>query len=327
MKTIDLRPIRESTSEYDEIEKRIIELFRKHVYIPLIQEFSDSSLILRNAKDDLFRAISSGRITFNRGVFSGRFNSAISRDLKKLGARWDRSGKAWRINYKDLPREYQAAVSASESQYTRKILSIDKKLEQIIPEELVEHFSAAKIFDSTLWKVDKQFNQSVHKLVVPAQLTPERRKKIAEEWEQNLKLWIKDFTEKEILRLRKDMKASVFAGNRYESAVSSIKSSYGVTTRKAKFLARQETALLMTTFKKARYVDSGITKYKWKSVVGSPLHPVRPMHKKLNERSVSGEIFDFRKPPVDDPNGSRHNPGENYNCRCVAIPVVTFATR
>ena len=46
------------------------------------------------------------------------------------------------------------------------------------------------------------------------------------------------------------------------------------------------------------------------------------MHKELNARSEKGEIFDFRYPPIDDPNGSRHNPGENYNCRCVAIPVI-----
>ena len=48
------------------------------------------------------------------------------------------------------------------------------------------------------------------------------------------------------------------------------------------------------------------------------------MHKELNDRSEKGEVFKFSNPPIDSPNGSRHNPGQNYNCRCIAIPVVKF---
>ena len=61
-----------------------------------------------------------------------------------------------------------------------------------------------------------------------------------------------------------------------KNEIGAIQKSYGVTANKAKFLARQETKLLTTTLKEVRYVDAGVTKYKWKSVTGTAAHPVRP---------------------------------------------------
>ena len=133
-----------------------------------------------------------------------------------------------------------------------------------------------------------------------------------------MQLWVKDFTEKEITSLRGKVRETYFKGNRYESLIKTIKDSYNVTENKAKFLARQETNLLMTKYTYGRYQEAGVNEYKWKAVIGTPNHPTRPMHKELSDRSARGEIFRFDNPPIDDPNGSRHNPKENYNCRCVS---------
>jgi SPP1 gp7 family putative phage head morphogenesis protein len=321
-RSIELRPIKESTEDYEAIEQEIIKLFRKCIYLPLLKEFSESANILKNSKDDLFSAIRSGRITYYRGVFSGRFNSTISRELKKLGATWDRIGKAWKINQSDLPAEIRFAIMASESRYAEKVEAIDKKLASIIPEEVAEQLKIERLFDSTLWKVDKEFKKTLRGLTVAPELTPEQAKRIADEWQNNMKLWIKDFTEKEIRKLREEMKETVFAGNRYESAINHIKSSYGVSRRKAKFLARQETSLLMTKFKQTRYEDAGVREYRWGCVTGSPLHPVRPWHKALE-----GKVFRWDNPPVTTAPGEparRNNPGQDYNCRCFARPIVKF---
>jgi SPP1 gp7 family putative phage head morphogenesis protein len=321
-RSLELRPIKESPEDYEAVEKRIIELFRKRLYLPLLQEFSESALILRNAKDDLFSAIRTGRITYNRGVFSGRFNSTISRELKKLGARWDRSGKAWRLKSDELPVELKHAISSSEYRYKQKITAIDKQLADIVPAEIAKHLQIENLFDSTLWKVDKEFKTSLRGLTVAPELSAEQRKRIAAEWQENMKLWIQTFTEKEILRLRKDMRESIESGNRYEAAINAIKSSYGVSRNKAKFLARQETSLLMTKFKQTRYEDAGVREYRWGCVAGSPLHPVRPWHKALE-----GKIFRWDNPPVTTKPGEaarRNNPGQDYNCRCFARPIVKF---
>ncbi len=119
--------------------------------------------------------------------------------------------------------------------------------------------------------------------------------------------------------LRMKVQENVLAGNRYEGLVSDITKSFNVTASKAKFLARQETKLMTTKLKEDRYKEAGISEYKWVCVTGSKNHPVRPMHKKNN-----GMIFSFDNPPTVDENGSRKNPGQDYNCRCMAVPIVRF---
>ena len=80
----------------------------------------------------------------------------------------------------------------------------------------------------------------------------------------------------------------------------------------------------MTKYKQVRYQSAGVNQYKWKCVVGSPNHPVRPMHAELGKRSDKGELFTWDNPPIVDSKGDRKNPGQDFGCRCVAIPVVTF---
>jgi SPP1 gp7 family putative phage head morphogenesis protein len=321
---IELKPIRESTEEYDEIEKKIKLLFKKEIYLPILKEFYVSPNVLKNSKEDLIQALQSGRLTYSRGKFSGKLNATLSKELRDMGAVWDRKAKCFSLNLSEMDYDLRDAISASESKFLEKIRSIDKKLAAVLPEQLASKLKIENLFDRTLWKVEKQFQQNVKNITIAPKLTETQSARIAAEWQNNMDLWIRNFTEEQIVKLRKDMQKSVLAGNRYESAVKMIQDSYGVTARKAKFLARQETALLMTKFTETRYQDSGIHEYKWRCVKGTPLHPVRPMHQELNDRSNKGEIFRFDQPPVDSPDGSRHNPGQNYNCRCMAIPVIRF---
>lgn len=322
MGEILLKPIKESTEDYEEIEKRIKLVFRKMVYEPLLLELGQSKNVLQNSIDDLFKALQSGRITFNRGTFSGKFNASISKELKSLGATFNKKESSFKIVQARLPREVREAISASESKFKERLAKIDKKISEVLPEHISDKIKVADVFDRTLFKVDKNFESSVKAVTVTPKLTPDMRKKIADEWQNNMDLWIKDFAEKEIVELRAKIQKSVFAGNRYESAVKSIQESYGVTTNKAKFLARQETGLLMAKFKKNRYLDSGLPFYKWKTIAGSKNHPVRPAHKALE-----GKVFRWDDPPITSAPGeplSRNNPGEDYNCRCFAIPIVKF---
>lgn len=323
---IELKPIRETPADYDEIEEKIKALFKSEIYLPLLRELKLSGKTLKNAQDNLIEALRTGRLTFSRGKFSGPLNATLTKELRSLGARWDRKLKCYSILAKDLPMEVRAAISTSEWKFQEKLAQIDRKLSQVIPEQLADKLKIAKIFDRTLWKVEDQFQKSVKNLTVAPKLTDGQAARIAEEWQTNMKLWIRGFTEEEVLKLRKDVRKSFFAGNRYGSLVQSIQDSYGVTAKKAKFLARQETALLMTKHKEVRYQEAGINEYKWRSVLGTPLHPVRPRHKALNDASQKeGKIFRFDEPPVTSEPGQaerRNNPGADYNCRCTSVPIV-----
>jgi len=321
-KFIELKPTKEDSDEWDKLEKALREHFRKEIYVPLMKELGYPQKLLNSKKSELALAdaLRYGRITFYRGQFSGRFNAEVSKELKRLGAQWDKRTGTFRLPQSSLPPELRALIASSDRIFRAKVADIDKRLSQILPDEVAESFNSTKFFDTSLWKVDRDFRKNVENITIVPTLTKEQREKIASEWSGNMKLWIKGWTEKEIRKLRKDMEATVFAGNRYESAVKTIQKSYGVSQNKAKFLARQETNLLMAKFKETRYQDAGIMEYKWGCVAGSKNHPVRPWHKALE-----GKIFRWDNPPITTKPGEavrRNNPGQDYNCRCFARPIL-----
>lgn len=331
---IEIKPIRISTDEYDEIEKKIKELFKKEIYYPLLKELNYKSATLKNAQDDLLDALRSGKITFYRGKFSGNFTATTSKELRKLGATWSRTLKSYCLRLSDIPLEMRGIIGQSENVFVQKIRSIDRKLESVIPKELASKLKIEHIFDRTIFKVEKEFQQSVKNITISPTLSKSARERISQEWQTNMHLWIRNFTEKEILSLRRLIRVNVEKGNRYEAVTKTIEDSYGVTARKAKFLARQETSLLVTKMKEIRYQDAGINEYKWRCVSGTPQHPTRKRHKALSSMSDKGKVFQFTRPPntaeegnpdrdaYEGPGGFFNNPGQDYNCRCTAIPVI-----
>ena len=318
MKEIVLSPIKETTEDFEEIEKIISESFKKNLYQPILDIFGESPS-LKNNLDYFISAIESGRITFYRGQFRGRFNSTVSRELKKIGAKWDRTQGSWKVHFSSLPLEVQEAIERSELRFQKKLDTMDRILQKILPEKIADQVKIADLFDSTLFKTEKKIEATLKKISIEPTFSPEQRKRVAREYQDNMRLYIKDWTQKEIVKLRKEVQKHAVAGNRYEDMIKTIQKSYGVSHNKAKFLARQETSLLMAKFKETRYAQAGVNEYIWGCVAGSPDHPVRPMHKKLE-----GKRFKWDDPPVVDEQGNRKHPGEDYNCRCFARPVVRF---
>jgi SPP1 gp7 family putative phage head morphogenesis protein len=317
-----LPPIKESTRDYDKLEKRIKLAFREIIYMPLMESIKFPFTPIKNADDPLYEALKSGKLIYDGKAFRGKFSAETSKALRSIGAQWDRKTKSYKIRKAMLPMEIRSVVSAGQIEFEKQLEAIDQRLSKILPEKIADSLTFSDIFDQTLWKVDEEFRKTLKGIIVPPKLTAETRKRIAEEWQTNMRLWIKNFTEEEIVKLRTKVKASAFKGNRYESLIKSIQSSYGVSSRKARFLARQETSLLMAKFKESRYTESGIHEYVWGCVVGSPNHPVRPAHKRLE-----GKTFRFDNPPITTEPGEpvrRNNPGEDYNCRCFSRPIVKF---
>lgn len=325
MKIKELKPVRESTEDYDAIERRIRDAFRQFLYLPLMRELGakPNTLKLENAKrSSLLDAIATGQIAFDRGTFTGKFNAQTTKEIKSLGGVWDKKTASFKISKAGLPKDVRDAIATSEARFQQKLADIDKQLSRNLPAEIAGKIRTANLLDSTLWRVDRELSKTLKGIHLPSALTPEQSRRIADEWQENLDLWIKGFAEEEILKLRSEIKESAFKGNRQESIIKLIQKSYGVTLNKAKFLAQQETSLLLSKFKETRYVDAGLNEYKWRCVKGSPAHPVRPAHKALD-----GSIQSWNNPPITSPSGEparRNHPGQDYRCRCTAIPIVKF---
>lgn len=318
MRSVEVRPIPEKESDYDQIEKEIDRIFREEIYYPLLRELKEPNKIL-NSANDLNGPILSSRVVYENGKFTGKFGSKFSKEMHRLGAKFNKRDGSWEIPIHKLSASTRAAIRESEDRFKKILKKIDRKLAGMLPDQVAQNVRLTELFDRQIFRVNREVNDSLKKIAVPVKLSDREAKKIAEEYTQNLQLYIKDFTEKEIVQLRKEMQQKVFRGTRYEDAVKIIEKSYGVSRRKAKFLARQETSLLMTSFKTERYKSAGIKKYRWRCVAGSKNHPVRPMHK-----IHDGKIFEYDKPPVTDEKGNRNNPGRDFNCRCIDVPIVEF---
>jgi len=91
-----------------------------------------------------------------------------------------------------------------------------------------------------------------------------------------------------------------------------IQAEYGTAKRHARFIARDQIAKLNAAITQREHRDAGVTQYVWSDSGDSR---VRESHRRLN-----GKTFDYANPPMTD-NGRRCNPGEDYGCRCVGIPV------
>jgi SPP1 gp7 family putative phage head morphogenesis protein len=95
-----------------------------------------------------------------------------------------------------------------------------------------------------------------------------------------------------------------------------IQDEFNVSASRAKFIARQESTLFFSEQRNHQYTEAGYKFYFWKATDFSAR--TRPYHKALDSKT-SKQFYDVTNPPIDTENGHRHNPGENYNCRCTAI--------
>ena len=106
-----------------------------------------------------------------------------------------------------------------------------------------------------------------------------------------------------------------------------IQEEYNVSKHRAQMFARDQVATLNAQITKMQQQDAGCKRYRWST---SHDARVRDCH-----RALDGKIFNWNDPPEmwyetkksgRVYTGRRCNPGEDYACRCVAIPVFDLDT-
>ncbi len=98
-------------------------------------------------------------------------------------------------------------------------------------------------------------------------------------------------------------------GWRHEELAKEIEGKFGVAENKAKLIARDQVSKFNASLTEFRMKEAGVEKYEWST---SGDERVRESHAEKD-----GKIFSWSDPPADT-----GNPGEDINCRCVAIPVL-----
>lgn len=323
-----LAPIKHRDSYNAPIEQKIIDWFTEVIFGPIVEILYNAGVPsdrLNAGISSIVSALRTGKLWYADGAFVGKFSASVAGELRVLGAVFHAADHSFRIAQEDLPADVKIAVSDSIGRAAKLHADVEQTLDR-----MQENVSAAPLgldFKSSVEKIvgdlQSQFSTTVKVLdlvTVPADVTPGIATALEKNFTTNLDLYIKKFAVEKIPELRKKVAANAFAGGRADRLAKIIVADYGVAKRKAAFLAGQETSLLVSKFREERYKEIGFTRYKWST---SHDERVRPDHKVLE-----GQTFFFDSPPVTDrATGARNNPGEDYNCRCVAIPIVEIETR
>lgn len=284
-----------------------------------------------NSDDDLADAISKGLITYTHGEFKGKFSAKTSKAIKDLGGVWDRRSKSFSLPYSSLTPSLKTQIKKSTLQFELHVQRANDFLtKEGLTAKISDSIKLTPFFETLVVKATSDINQSLEGIAIPAKISVEAKKKIAQDWAENMDLYIRKFTDHEIKELRKTVEESTFSGNRYETLIKGIQKSYGVTSRKARFLARQETNLLLAKFKETRYTEADVHEYIWTNVrMPKDTSPNQhtPGNVRYSHAILDGKVFRWDNPPVTTaPNEPerRNNPGQDYNCRCFARPIVRF---
>lgn len=148
-----------------------------------------------------------------------------------------------------------------------------------------------------------------------------------ERWIADNILKIKSIPTDTLGNMRKILLDSYLNGRPIRDIQKDIQEEYNVTKSKARSLARDQISTLNAQITKLQQQDAGVKRYKWSTSKDSR---VRDCHRELD-----GKIFSWDDPPEMwymtksrgiVYTGRRCHPGEDYCCRCVAIPVFDYET-
>ena len=116
---------------------------------------------------------------------------------------------------------------------------------------------------------------------------------------------------------------SIMSGNGLEDLIPYLKDQHGMTTRRAKNMALDQTRKAYNSLNAARMQDVGVETYEWIHTGGSK--QPREHHIKSFPAGLNGGIFKLGDPPIIDPKtGERGIPGQAINCKCRMMPVIKF---
>ena len=110
-------------------------------------------------------------------------------------------------------------------------------------------------------------------------------------------------------RIAAKVRAGWDAGKRHETLAKELEAEFGIASRRARLIARDQVNKINGNFTRARHLAAGITHFRWQS---GRDNRVRPAHVALN-----GRVFSWENPPAEG------FPGQPIQCRCTAAPVTS----
>lgn len=110
---------------------------------------------------------------------------------------------------------------------------------------------------------------------------------------------------------------SITDGKGLADLVPALQQYEGITERRAKNIAIDQTHKAYNGLNKGRMQAVGVHQFEW-------VHSGGGMHPRQRHIDMSGHVYSFANPPVIEDDGERGMPGQAINCRCTMVPVIRF---
>jgi SPP1 gp7 family putative phage head morphogenesis protein len=299
------------------VEQEIMEYFRDVLYGPLLDLLQTEELPVKtNAKTTAIeRGLREKRIWFADGVFSGKFDAAISRELRAMGAAKHSRTGTFRLPSAKLPIDLRQAVALAQERSKKVCVEILNTLKQMQANAAKAQtgINLDKPVADIIDNLGRQWNRTTggKGIAVSPDFSHGVREAVTADYRHSVDKSIKNFEEQRIPILRKRVEEVIFKGARTDKLAKVIEAEFGVSKRKAAWLAEQETSILVAKYRESRYKSAGSKRYVWSTSHDSR---VRHDHDDLNDK-----IFAWDQPPITNKaTGARNNPGSDFGCRCVA---------
>ena len=308
-----LSPIRDYLKYSDGLTKTLsAELYWK-IFRPLLDVLE---MKRENAKQSvLINAFLTRTIYYHDGYVYGKFSGSISKALRDLGGTFNNTKKAFKIDLAKFPIDVKSAQAQGSMAEANAIEKLQKNLQELTATNIIIP-ALEENAESTLKSLHEQFKKvTPQDLEIPIQLEDYKHEQMIKDYTANIHLSINNLAADTTYKLRQRVEDAVGQGIRAGKLKEILMAEYGIAHNKAKFVAQQETRLFTAQYTQIRYQDAGIDLYQWST---SNDQRVRDDHKELN-----GKIFRFDDPPVSNKQtGAKNNPGQDFGCRCRALPVI-----
>lgn len=310
-----LKPIITRDSWSKPLQAEIQSIFDEMVFggvLSIVQDVRENA----TSGSALVRAIRSGLLRVREGWVRGTLSAAISKELRDAGAKWDPRRREWNVSGANLTPEVRRAVTLHEKQYSDLTNQFTMRIGEI--EDGVQ--AELKLRDWNSQHTEEMMSREMRRTVTDAlgvnpTMTTGQKALMRTEYKMNLDRSIKNFAAEKTEKLREIVQDFVTGGKTRAELIQAIKGQKKMSGERAKFIARQETALFTTKLKQAQYQSVGLDEYIWHTMGDGR---VRDSHRALNRTKQR-----WSNPPLTDKDRHVH-PGEDFNCRCQAAPIVEF---
>ena len=301
------------------VEKALFSYLWEGIYKPMFEILAIRPVIAKNSMNVIIEALRVGKLMYVDGGFKAKdkFTNAQSTQLVKWGAKWDRVQKMYRIPVDMLPETLRIYLAEAQINNELKINQIQEFLRLV--EENMPYIVESMVFDDEVITIlddaGNEVKKNVKKIaVIEPELSAQQKAEIARTYTENVRGYvIKDFAEERIPEMRRKIQELVLQGYRMDKVQELLQKEYGFMAKKAKFLAQNETTIMLSEYKKVTYPQMGFNKFIWKTIMDGK---ERPLHKALNNT-----VWSYDDPPIiDERTGQKGLPGATYNCRCEQVP-------